>query len=106
MCLYNFVNGINAETTEFAILVAYQWQGKGLGNKFMDLTIQNAEKRNIKKVCATVLKACVTMFQMFRKRGFAILNDDNESSYAEKILKTDKQVALVLRITDFHLEPV
>jgi acetyltransferase len=77
------------ETAEFAILVGDQWQGKGLGNKFMDLAMQIAEKRNIKKVCATVLNANVTMLHMFRKRGFSIQHYDEDSSYAEKLLKSD-----------------
>ncbi|MBT8229852.1 MAG: GNAT family N-acetyltransferase, partial [Bacteroidia bacterium] len=82
------------ETAEFAILVADQWQGKGLGNKFMNMIMEIAEKRKIKKVVASVLNANTTMLHMFRKRGFTITRDD-ESSYAEKVLQTSEVEVLV-----------
>jgi len=78
------VSDYNNENAEFAILVADKWQGNGLGNKFMDLTMEIAESRKIHKVSATVLNANVTMLHMFRKRGFTISEADEESSYAEK----------------------
>ncbi|MFT5763874.1 MAG: acetyltransferase [Saprospiraceae bacterium] len=83
------------ETAEFAILVGDQWQGKGLGNKFMDLIMEIAENRNIKKVYATVLNANATMLHMFRKRGFTIRQEDDDSSYAEKLLTIEKEVTPV-----------
>ena len=76
----------NNETAEFAILVGDPWQGQGLGNQFMDLIMNIAEQRGIKKVYATVLNANVVMLHMFRKRGFAIKRFDEDSSYAEKML--------------------
>jgi acetyltransferase len=82
----------NNESAEFAILVADQWQGKRMGNKFMSLIMDIAEKRKIKKVYATVLNANVIMLHMFRKRGFTIKLEDGESSYAEKILTVQETV--------------
>ena len=83
------VSDANNESAEFAILVGDQWQGQGLGNKFMDLSMDIADKRKIKKVYATVLNANVIMLHMFRKRGFTIKHDDFESSYAEKLLNIE-----------------
>jgi acetyltransferase len=74
---------------EFAILVVDKWQGSGLGNKFMDLIMEVAQQRKIKKVYATVLNANTIMLHMFRKRGFTIRYDDSESSYAEKVLQPE-----------------
>ena len=82
----------NNESAEFAILVADQWQDKKMGTKFMDLIMDIAEKRKIKKVSATVLNANVIMLHMFRKRGFTIKLEDRESSYAEKILSVEETV--------------
>jgi acetyltransferase len=81
----------NSETAEFAILVADKWQGQGLGNKFMDKIMQIAEKRKIKKVYASVLHANVVMLHMFRKRGFTVKHDDEQTSYAEKFLKVEEE---------------
>jgi acetyltransferase len=80
----------NNDSAEFAILVGDQWQGKRLGSRFMDLIMEIAERRKIKKVYATVLNANVTMLHMFRKRGFQIKTEDTESSYAEKVLFVEK----------------
>jgi acetyltransferase len=76
------------EAAEFAILVADQWQGQGLGNKFMDLIMDIAEKRQIRKIYASVLNANVIMLHMFRKRGFTIEHEE-DSSYAEKLLAVE-----------------
>jgi len=84
------VSDSNNEAAEFAILVADHWQGKGLGNKFMNLIMEIAMKRNIKKVYASVLNANAIMLHMFRKRGFTIKHEDSSSSYAEKMLFTDR----------------
>jgi acetyltransferase len=81
----------NNETAEFAILVADKWQGQGLGNKFMDKIMQIAEDRKIKKVYASVLHANVVMLHMFRKRGFTVKHEDEQTSYAEKLLNVDEE---------------
>lgn len=83
------VSDSNNEAAEFAILVADHWQGKGLGNKFMNLIMEIAKERNIKKIYASVLNANTIMLHMFRKRGFTIKLEDGSSSYAEKLLFTD-----------------
>jgi acetyltransferase len=85
------VSDANNEAAEFAILVGDQWQGQGLGNKFMDMIMEIAEKRHIKKVYATVLNANAVMLHMFRKRGFTIRYDGEDSSYAEKILSQEAE---------------
>lgn len=71
---------------EFAILVADPYQGQRLGTKFMDLIMEIARKRKIRKVYASVLNANHVMLHMFRKRGFTITKKEKDSSYAEKIL--------------------
>ncbi len=86
------VADVNNESAEFAILVEDRYQGKGLGNKFMDVIMEIAEQRKISKVYATVLNANTVMLHMFRKRGFTIRYDDDESSYAEKILNVENAI--------------
>ncbi len=86
------VSDYNNENAEFAILVADPWQGLGLGNKFMDVIMDIAKKRKIKKVSANVLKANVTMLHMFRKRGFKVGEADEDSNYAEKEISDEEVV--------------
>lgn len=81
----------NNDAAEFAILVADDYQGKGLGNKFMNLIMEIAEQRKIRKVYATVLNANTVMLHMFRKRGFTIKDEDGQSRYAEKILNVEQK---------------
>lgn len=77
------VSETNENKAEFAIVVADKWQGKGLGNKFMDTILTIAKDRNIAKVYAQVLNANTTMLYMFRKRGFNVVKQDENLSYAE-----------------------
>jgi acetyltransferase len=77
----------NNESAEFAIVVADDWQGLGLGNEFTDLILTIAKEKGIKRVYATVLQANTTMLHMFRKRKFNIKSLDYETSFAEMSLK-------------------
>lgn len=77
----------NNESAEFAIVVADEWQGLGLGNEFTDLLLSIAKEKGIKRVYATVLQANTTMLHMFRKRKFNIKSLDYETSFAEMALK-------------------
>lgn len=74
------------ESAEFAIVVADDWQGLGLGNEFTNLILTIAKEKGIKRIYATVLQANTTMLHMFRKRKFNIKNLDYETSYAELAL--------------------
>lgn len=76
----------NSESAEFAIVVADEWQGLGLGNEFTNLILSIAKKKGIKRIYATVLQANTTMLHMFRKRKFNIKNLDYETSFAELAL--------------------
>ena len=85
----------NNEAAEFAILVEDRYQGQGLGNKFMDMIMEIAQDRKIGKVYASVLNANVVMLHMFRKRGFTIRYEDDQTSYAEKLLNVAQEVEMV-----------
>jgi acetyltransferase len=60
------------ETAEFAIVVGDPWQGQGLGKKFMDVILDIARDRGVKKVIANMLKENMVMKHIFESRGFAI----------------------------------
>ncbi len=66
------VNDIGNEATEYAIVVADPWQGKGLGSELTNRIMDIAKDRGIKKVYANVLKSNTTMLEMFKSRNFKI----------------------------------
>ena len=83
----------NGESAEFAIVIADEWQGLGLGNEFTDIILSIARKNGIKRIYATVLQANTTMLHMFRKRNFNIKNLDYETVYADLVLsRLDEEV--------------
>lgn len=73
----------NNEMAEFAIAVADEWQGLGLGNEFTDYIIQIARERGVKRIYANVLKANRVMVRMFRNRGFTLKSLDFTVYYVE-----------------------
>lgn len=81
------VHESNGTDAEFAIVVADKWQGKGLGNRFMDTILDIAKQRGVKKIFANVLNSNTTMLYMFRKRGFEIKQEDEKGSYCELMIK-------------------
>ena len=77
------------EIAEFAIAVADQWHGLGLGRKLTDYIISIAAERGIRKIYANVLKANSIMVEMFRRRGFSLTSADHSTYFAElKVGKT------------------
>ncbi len=66
------VNDIGNEATEYAIVIADPWQGKGLGSELTNRIMEIAKDKGIKKIYANVLKSNVTMLEMFKKRKFKI----------------------------------
>lgn len=70
------VNNVGDKNTEFAIVVADPWQGKGLGGKLTDLILDISRENGAEKVYASVLKANSTMVQMFKSRNFDVKSID------------------------------
>ncbi len=75
------------ESAEFAIVVADPWQNKDLGNRMADYVLEIAKKRGIGKIYASFLRDNVIMRNMLRKRGFRIEKSDDDTFYAELVLK-------------------
>ncbi|MEM6316072.1 MAG: bifunctional acetate--CoA ligase family protein/GNAT family N-acetyltransferase [Bacteroidota bacterium] len=64
---------------EYSILIADAWQGQGLGGQLTDFIIQIARERQIKAIRAEVLRANGTMVEVFRRRGFVELLEEDFS---------------------------
>ncbi|MDD1743160.1 MAG: GNAT family N-acetyltransferase, partial [Methanomassiliicoccales archaeon] len=86
------VERINADpyndSAEFAILVADEYQNKGLGNKLTDYVLEIARKKGLRRVYAEIMTENCAMIHILKKRGFE-MSQSNENVHAEKILKSE-----------------
>jgi acetyltransferase len=63
----------NKDSAEYAVLVADDFQGEGLGLKLSDVLIGVARDKGLKTIYGIVLKDNVKMIGLCRKLGFSIL---------------------------------
>jgi acetyltransferase len=76
------------DSAEFAILVADEYQNKGLGNKLTDYVFDIARKKGVRRIYAEIMTENYAMIHILKKRGFD-MSQSNETCHAEKILKSD-----------------
>lgn len=74
------------EAAEYAIVVADDFQGQGLGRILTDYILDIAKERGIKKIFASTLASNHRMLQMFKARGFKVEQEDYQTYYVEKVL--------------------
>lgn len=60
------------DTAEFAIVVADEWQGQGIGRELLRLLFDAAKNVGYRRIDGIVLKANSGMLQLCRELGFAI----------------------------------
>jgi acetyltransferase len=78
----------NRETAEFAIIVADQWQGKGLGPKLVEEVIAIARERRVKLLWGEVLATNQPMLEMVKRLGFSLNRQvDSQTIRAEMHLQ-------------------
>ena len=75
-----------SETAEYAIVVADQWHGLGLGTILTDYIIDIAKDKGYQKIYATLLRRNIAMKKLFEKRGFTISGDELDTFRAELVL--------------------
>ena len=69
----------NCKSGEFAVIVADQWQGLGLGSKFMDYIVEVARDMQLEKIFAYVLPNNHKMIKLSEKKGFKTERIDEET---------------------------
>ena len=75
-----FVIDPDNQGCEFAIVVADEWQERGLGAKLMQVLIGHAKSRGIKRIHGSVLKDNSDMRQFVKGLGFEVTVDPDDSS--------------------------
>lgn len=76
------------ESCEFAIVVADNWQGKGLGTKLMQALIAVARVKGIKKMIGNILASNNNMLDMVKNMQFTVRRGDDPSI---KLVEKDLQ---------------
>ncbi|MBK8505946.1 MAG: bifunctional acetate--CoA ligase family protein/GNAT family N-acetyltransferase [Saprospiraceae bacterium] len=74
------------ESAEYAIVIADDWQGQGLGTFLTDYIFEIARDRGIRKIEADVLATNDSMLRMFKKWGFKFERADATEWHVEKEL--------------------
>ncbi len=74
---------------EFAIIVADEWQGKGLGKIMTDYMIKIAADMGFESIYALVFNDNEAMLKVLKQRGFEMKKEDAYTVCAEKDLKTN-----------------
>jgi acetyltransferase len=69
------------ETAEFAVIVADQWQGKGLGPKLVERVTEIAREQGVKVLGGDVLAENLPMREMVKKLGFQLKKDAEGATY-------------------------
>ena len=71
---------IDADGCEFAIVVADEWQKRGLGTRLMKALISHAQSRGIKKMHGSVLAENASMVRFAQKFGFEECTDPDDDT--------------------------
>lgn len=76
---------------EFAVLVADDFQGQGLGTKLVDTIIEVAQDKKVSTIYGIILPENIRMINLARKMGFTVKRRA-EDVYVELRLDTEKPV--------------
>jgi acetyltransferase len=79
------VADVNHEAAEYGVIVADQWQGRGLGSLLTDYCLEVAKRWDLKRIVAETTKDNTRARALFRNRGFAI--DDSQEGDAVLVSK-------------------
>jgi len=75
-----FIIDSDGKSCEFAIVVADEWQNRGLGAKLMKTLMSLAQARGIKRIYGSVIKSNPGMLQFVKGLGFEETTDPDDSS--------------------------
>ena len=73
---------------EFAVVIADQYQTKGLGRKLVDMLINIAEERRFESIFGVVLRDNTPMLSLCREMGFT-LHPEEDYTRVELALSVD-----------------
>ena len=68
----------NKKRGEFAVVVADNYQGKGLGTKLVDMLVSVGEEKGLESVYGIIMRENTAMVHMCEKLGFKVERKMNE----------------------------
>lgn len=71
----------NGRTAEFAVVVADQWQGKGIGASLLKRCLKIAKQKGLETVWGLVIAENVQMLKLGKKLGFKVKRISGSSEY-------------------------
>jgi acetyltransferase len=75
-----YVTSADGRSCEFALVVADEWQKKGIGNKLMNCLFDAARAKGIKEMEGEVLATNRSMLELVRRLGFEISTSEEDAS--------------------------
>ena len=90
-----YVTNPDAETCEFALVVADAWQGKGLGRRMLERLIEVARSRGLRTMVGHVLAGNQAMLGLCSKLGFVISDHPEDAALKRATLVLDASRGIV-----------
>lgn len=81
-----YVTSADGQSCEFALVVADEWQRKGIGNKLMNCLFDAARAKGIKVMEGEVLGANRSMLELVRRLGFEVSTSEEDAA-VKRIVK-------------------
>ena len=75
-----YVTSADGQSCEFALVVADEWQNKGIGNKLMNCLFDVARAKGIKIMEGEVLAINRSMLELVRRLGFEVSTSEEDDS--------------------------
>jgi len=70
----------DGQSCEFALVVADEWQGKGVAHKLMSSLMDVARDRGLERIEGEVLRANQSMLKLMTRLGFEIKTSEDDDS--------------------------
>ncbi|HEY6864672.1 MAG TPA: GNAT family N-acetyltransferase, partial [Burkholderiales bacterium] len=87
-----YVMNPDGETCEFAIVVADEWQGKGLARRMLEMLIDVARSRGLKAIIGHILSMNHPMIKLSEKLGFTIADGVDDPTTKRATLALERAI--------------
>jgi acetyltransferase len=83
----------DGESCEFAIVVADEWQRRGLGSRLLALLVERASSRGLKRIRGDILAINLPMTAFAKAQGFTVTRSPHDLTELRAELRLDCQRA-------------
>ena len=85
-----YVKDKDGDSAEFAIVVADEWQGRGIGYRLMSKLIDIARRRGLKRLYGDILAMNRPMLELVRKLAFKVARHPDDPTLTRVTLQLAK----------------